>query len=139
MFVIDEEWGPVVRMRFAKRPLRQRIVALAAAYVIALSSLIGSVGTARAAAEAAAQADGILCHSNVAAKSAPLNDETNDRICADCCCVGCLTLMAALPSPSAKIIPVPQSSHSIALPAIAVLAGGPAAKFHQSRAPPRAA
>jgi hypothetical protein len=139
MLVIDEGWGQVVRMRFAKRALRQRIVALVAAYAIALSSLIGSVGSARAAAEAAAKADNILCHSNVAGKSAPLTDETNDRICADCCCVGCLTLIAAAPSPSAKIIPAPQSSHSIALPAITGLAGGPAAKSHQSRAPPRAA
>jgi hypothetical protein len=125
---------------FAKRPLRQRVIALIAAYAIGLSSLIASVSIARVAAEAAAQAGGILCHVNVAGQSAPSTGETNDRICADCCCVGCLTLMAAVPSPSAKVVAVPQSSsHCIALPAITVLAGGPAAKSHQSRAPPRVA
>jgi hypothetical protein len=120
--------------------LRQRVIALIAAYAIGLSSLIASVSIARAAAEATSQAGGILCHVNVAGQSAPSTDGTNDRICADCCCVGCLTLMAGMPLPSAKVVTVQQSSsHCIALPAITVLAGGPAAKSHQSRAPPRVA
>ena len=126
-------------MRFAKRALRQRVVALAAAYAIALAGLVANVGAAQAAADAIAQPDSAICHSVVADQPAPSRDGTGNAICADCCCIGCLTLTAAPPSPSAKIIPVLQSSHSITLPAITVLAGGPAAKFHQSRAPPRAA
>jgi hypothetical protein len=140
LFVIDEgaEAGCALDVREAAiAAARDRGYC---AYTIALSSLIGSVGSARAAAEAAAPAGGILCHVNVAGQSAPSTDETNDRICADCCCVGCLTLTAGMPSPSAKVVAVPRSpSHCIALPAITVLAGGPAAKSHQSRAPPRVA
>jgi hypothetical protein len=54
--------------------------------------------------------------------------------------VGCLTVMAAVPSPPAKAILAPQSSSErIAPHAIIAFYGGPAAKSHQSRAPPRGA
>jgi hypothetical protein len=122
---------------FAERPLRQRIIALAAAYAIALASLISSFSAASVAAQAVAQPGGILCHTDVSGQSAPSTDETNNGICADCCCVGCLTLMAALPPPPAKAIAVSRpSSRNIAPLVIIVLAGGPTAKSHQSRAPP---
>jgi hypothetical protein len=127
-------------MTLAKRPLRQRVIALGIAYTIALAGLVANFGAARAAADAIAQPDNAICHRVVADQPAPAPDGTGNAICADCCCVGCLTLMADVPLPSAKIVAVPQSSSQcIALPAITVLAGGPTTKSHQSRAPPRVA
>jgi len=99
-----------VRKNSTARVLRRRIVALAAAYAIALSSLFASAGAARAAAEAAAVAGGIICQTLVAGQPAPSPDETNGKICADCCCVGCLMLMAAVPPPPAKAVALAQSS-----------------------------
>jgi hypothetical protein len=125
---------------FAKRPLRQRVIALVAAYAIGFAGVMASFVAAQAAAEAAAQPDNVICHSVIADQPSPTPDGTGNAICADCCCVGCLTLTAGMPSPWAKVVAVPRSpSHCIALPAITVLAGGPAAKSHQSRAPPRVA
>jgi hypothetical protein len=128
-----------VRRYFARRPLRRRIVALAAAYAIALSSLIASFGAASAAAAAAAP-NGIICHTLVAGDEAPASGDTNTKHCIDNCCIGCLMLMAAVPPPPAKITGAPLSaSQSIAPPQNIVLSGGLETKDHRSRAPPSAA
>ena len=68
---------PAAQMRksLAKHPLRWRVVALVAAYAIALSSLLASGVAARAAAGLVAQSGGILCHTDVAGQSAPASDE----------------------------------------------------------------
>jgi hypothetical protein len=131
-----------VRKYFARRPLRRRIVALAAAYAIALSSLIATFASARAAAEAAIAPDGIIiCHTVVASDEAPSPaDQTNSKHCVDNCCTGCLMLMAAVPPPPAKIIgALLSASQSIAPPQNIVLVGGIETKDHRSRAPPPAA
>jgi hypothetical protein len=60
-----------MRKIFAKRPLRRRIIALAAAYAIALASLISSFSVASVAAQAVAQPGGILCHTDVSGHHAP--------------------------------------------------------------------
>ena len=99
-----QERAAQMRKSLAKHPLRWRVVALIAAYAIALSSLLASGVAARAAAELVAQSGGILCHTDVAGQAAPASDKDNNRICADCCCVGCLTLMAAVSLPQARII-----------------------------------
>jgi len=129
-----------VRKHFAKRPLRRRIVALAAAYAIALSSLIASFASASAAAEAATAPDGIIiiCHTVVVGDETPSPaDQTNSKHCVDNCCIGCLMLMAAVPAPPAKITGAPLSaSQSIAPPQNNVLVGGLQTKDHRSRAPP---
>lgn len=120
---------------FAKWRLR-RLVALATAYALVLSALVGSFATARAA-------DGLsgtpTCHSEVAGQRTPRG--TNDgKLCDNWCCVGCLMLMAALPAPPAK---APSRIASVgqirALPEAANLLVRPAAKSHQSRAPPQTA
>ena len=127
-----------MRKYFARRPLRRRIVALAAAYAIALSSLIASFGAASAAAAAAAP-NGIICHTHVTGDETPASGDTNSNHCVGNCCVGCLMLMAAVPPP-AKIVLAPLSaSQSIAPPQNAVLVGGLDTKDHRSRAPPLAA
>jgi hypothetical protein len=128
-----------VRKYFARRPLRRRIVALAAAYAIALASLIASFGAASAAVAAAAP-NGIICHTLVAGDEAPSSGDTNTKHCIDNCCIGCLMLMAAVPPPPAKITGAPPAaSQSIAPPQTIVLVGGLQSKDHRSRAPPLAA
>ena len=128
-----------MRKYFARRPLRRRIVALAAAYAIALSSLIASFGAASAAAAAAAP-NGIICHTLVAGDEAPSSGDTNTKHCIDNCCIGCLMLMAAVPPPPAKITGAPlAASQSIAPPQNIVLVGALQTKDHRSRAPPLAA
>ena len=126
------------RRPFARRPLRQRVIALAGAYAIALSSLVANFGAARAAADAIAQPDNVICHSVVADQPAPSPDGTGNAICADCCCIGCLTMAAAV-APSATAVVIPQVfttwlgplAPSFFLPAAA-------SKAHRSRGPPLA-
>ena len=128
-----------MRKYFARRPLRRRIVALAAAYAIALASLIASFGAASAAA-AAAGPTGIICHTLIAGDEAPSSGDTNTKHCIDNCCIGCLMLMAAVPPPPAKITGAPlTTSQSIASPQNIVLSGELESKDHRSRAPPPAA
>jgi hypothetical protein len=136
---IDKLLGRAAQMRksLAKHPLRWRVIALVAAYAIALSSLLASGVAARAAAELVAQSGGILCHTDEAGPAAPTNDKDNNRICVDCCCVGCLSLMAPVSLPQARIIVLGTlSSQVVAPPAMIVVAGSPSAKSHRSRAPP---
>jgi hypothetical protein len=122
------------------RPMWQRLVALTAAYAIALATLIASYGAARAAGEVAAQPKAVICHTLVAGDEvpAPTSDQTNH--CADNCCIGCLMLLAALPPPSTKAVGAPEAvSHAFAPPQHIVLDGGLKTKDHRSRAPPLAA
>ena len=48
-----------MRQRSAERPLRQRVIALVAAYAVALSSLVASYGLAYAAAATVALPDSV--------------------------------------------------------------------------------
>jgi hypothetical protein len=127
-----------VRKYLGRRPLRRRIIALAAAYAIALSSLIASFGAASAAAEAAAIPGGIICHTVIDGQHTPAPAQGNGKLCIDCCCgVGCTMLMAALPPPPTAAAPLSQaSSDRVASSALAVHAGGHEANAHRSRAPP---
>jgi hypothetical protein len=130
--------GPfLVRKYFTKWPLRRRVVALAAAYAIALSGIIANFGAGRAAAAESGAPGTVTCHTEIAGDPSPTGGEDNGKACADSCCVGCLMLMAALPPPPAKAAGAPQSTGQI-LPvrAVAHLAFGPQTKSHQSRAPP---
>lgn len=121
---------------FARRSLRRRIIALAAAYVIALGGLFAS----RVGADMAAAAIGsgtITCHSDAAGAPSPAHNDKNGNACIDCCCVGCAMLMAALPPPPIKAIGAPQSvARLLALPALAVVPAASPTRSHQSRAPP---
>jgi hypothetical protein len=124
----------------AKRPLRQRIVALAAAYVLVLSSLFANVAAARAAADASAQPIGIICHSDVAGEPSPVGEGDAGKICVDNCCIGCLTLVAAVPPPPAQIELISWSAiHIAGPPAFVSLTPRPETSSHRSRAPPQRA
>jgi hypothetical protein len=138
--VRDGNWA--VRKVFRERRLGRRIIALVAAYAIALSSLLASFTAARAAGEAASIPAGVICHTLVIGQQAPSpsGDQTNGKLCVDNCCVGCLMLMAALPPPPAKIAGAIATAGSLLTPpAIVVLTDGPKTKSHRSRAPPQAA
>jgi hypothetical protein len=129
-----------MRKTVGRQPFRRRIIAFAAAYAVALASLISSFSSASVAAEAAAQLNGILCHTDFSGQRAPSTDDTNNRICADCCCVGCLTLMAALPPPSlTAVATLKSSSERVAPLKNLVVANGVDNTAHRSRAPPLAA
>jgi hypothetical protein len=119
------------------RPLWQRVVALTAAYAIALAGLVASFGVARAAAAMAAAPNVIICHTAVAGDEAPAPASDQDTHCADNCCIGCLSLLSELPPAPAGAIAAPQSaSHQVVPLQSVVVTGDPHKKSHQSRAPP---
>jgi len=127
----------LVHKYFAKWPLRRRILALAAAYAIALSGIIASFGAGRALAAAPNAPATVTCHTEIAGEPSPAGGQDDGKACANSCCTGCLMMMAALPPPSAKAVGTPQSPGQILpLPATASFPSGPQTKSHQSRAPP---
>jgi hypothetical protein len=123
---------------FAKRPLQQRIIALAAAYAIALASLIASFGAAQAAADAVTQPDTVICHASAAERPAPASDESNGKTCVDCC-IGCVTAAPAAVTPATSVAIIRQIS-VIRLEPLAhrVLVASAASSAHRSRGPPPA-
>jgi hypothetical protein len=128
---------------FCKRLWQKRLVALAAAYAIALAGLIANFGGAQMAA-AAAQPGGIICHTDFAGSHvpspAPSPDGGTNKTCIDDCCTGCLTLTAALPPAPANAGTIPLSASVSIVPlAVVVFVSGPRTKSHRSRAPPQTA
>jgi hypothetical protein len=123
---------------FAKRPLRRRIIAIAAAYAIALASLMASFGAARAAVEAINQPDSVICHGSSAEQPAPAPDQNGGNFCEDSCCIGCLSIAAAVPSPVVTAAVTHSLSQRPALLRRFVLAAGTDFNAHRSRGPPSA-
>ena len=125
-----------MRTTFAKRPLRQRFIALVTAYAIAFAGLIASFVAAQAAAEVAAQPDVVICHSNLGNEPAPASDHTGGKICADCC-IGCITSLAMATPPSVPAARLPQSATKrLDLPVRLVRLDSAKANAHRSRGPP---
>jgi hypothetical protein len=125
-------------MTFAKRALRRRVIALVAAYAIALANLLASFGAAQAAAEAASAPDPGLCHS-ATDQPAPLSDESNGKICLDCC-IGCLgSVSGGAPPPAGATVTVAETSFTrlVPLTQVAVFAAAHSSA-HRSRGPPPA-
>jgi hypothetical protein len=126
-----------VHKRSRRQSWQRRITALAAAYVIALSSLLASFGAARAAAETTANPFSVICHHGLAGQSTPADDGSNGNTCIDCCCIGCLMPMAALPPPPEIAAPVVVAvAYRFAARARAPLPTTRTARSHRSRAPP---
>jgi hypothetical protein len=127
-----------VRNFLGQRALGRRIIALVAAYTIALAGLIASFDVARAAAANAADPSSIICHTDVSGEPSPSTDGGTGNTCADACCTGCLMLTAALPPPPATAVPAAQTpSRAVARIETPAVAGAPKTKSHQSRAPPQ--
>jgi hypothetical protein len=126
-----------VRRHSGRQSLRRRIIALAAAYALALSSLLASFGAAQAEADAVVNPGSFLCHGAALGGAGIPSDQGNGRICIDCCCVGCLMPMVALPPPPLNVTPPSRAISIRILPGpVAGLIGVRAAKSHRSRAPP---
>lgn len=118
------------------RTLKRRIIALVAAYAVALSSLVASLGAAHAAAEAAGNPLGVFCHGAADGTAFPVG-QGNSGICIDGCCIGCLMPLAALPPPPVAALPsLAAVGYRVALPASIALRDARTAKAHRSRAPP---
>jgi hypothetical protein len=123
-----------VRLTFSERSLRQRIIALAAAYALALAGLIASFGLGEAvAATALAPADASLCHSTTGEQPKPATDQNS--ACIECC-IGCLAMAATLAPPSAVPAAPRAFGHRHVSLTRFVLAGGACANAHRSRGPP---
>ncbi|MGB6535692.1 MAG: hypothetical protein WBF58_06980 [Xanthobacteraceae bacterium] len=123
---------------FAKPTIGRRIIALATAYVIALSSLVVSLSAGYAAAAELADGSVPICHAGAAAQPSPLGspDRGAGKLCT-ACCVGCLTQAAMQPSPPAEVAGTPPSPlRKLTNDAAGVLAVGRQTRAHQSRAPP---
>jgi hypothetical protein len=126
-----------VHKHFAKWPLRRRFVALAAAYAIALSSIIANFGVGRAAVAEFGAPGTVTCHTEIAGDPTPAGSQDDGKTCADSCCIGCLMLTAALPPPPVKVAGAPQATRQILPPPAAdSFTSRPQTKSHQSRAPP---
>jgi hypothetical protein len=118
--------------------LARRLVALAAAYAIALAGLIVSFGAVRAATAAATGSGSVICHTARLDRSAPAGDSNSD--CNNSCCIGCLVLLAAVPPPAMASVAIAQApGQPMSLPAIIDLPSTPHIKSHRSRAPPQSA
>ncbi len=125
-------------MTFAKRALRQRVVAVVAAYAIAFAGVIASFAGAQAAAEASDQPDAIICHSIAADEQAPASGQTDGKICADCC-IGCITSLATVLPPTVVSASPPQLAFKrLDLPVRSVRVAGTRFNAHRSRGPPQA-
>ena len=125
-----------MRTTFAKRPLWQRIIALATAYAVAFAGLIASFVGAQAAADTAAQPDVIICHSSVGDQPAPASQGSNGNLCIKSC-VGCITSLAMTVPPTVSAARLPQPAiKRLDLPARAVGTAGVKFNAHRSRGPP---
>ena len=139
-FTVFRHWEPEafdVHSYFARWSLRRRVIALAAAYALALGGLAASWAAGSAAALAAGAPATVTCHSDAAGGPALPQNGGGGHVCVDSCCVGCVLLMAALPPPPIKAIGAPQAAARppAATPSRAV-PGDYANRSHQSRAPP---
>jgi hypothetical protein len=127
-----------VRTTFAKRPLRQRIIAFAAAYAIAIAGLIASFIAAQAAAETATQPDLVICHSSLGDERAPASQDSNGNLCIKSC-IGCINSLATAIPPTVSAARLLQSAVTrLDLPALWVRLAGAKANAHRSRGPPSA-
>lgn len=133
------EGSDTVRRTFARRPLRQRIIALVAAYAIAFAGLIASFVAAQTAANAATQPDAVICHSIVSDQQAPVSGADDGKFCADCC-IGCMSSLATVIPPTVAAAGPPQLSFKrLDLPAHSARLPDAKANAHRSRGPPLAA
>jgi hypothetical protein len=127
-----------VRRFFPSLQFGRRVIALFAAYAIALSGLIGNFGTARGVAGGDTGALFVICH-GVSGATASSPDKSDGGVCDNGCCIGCLSLgMASLPAPAATLFDQ-QIAGNVSPLRSAVLAGYSPGKSHRSRAPPQTA
>ena len=126
-----------MRKHFDSRPLLKRVVALAAAYAVVLSTLVVSFGAARAALADANSSEVVICQRAQLGNPAPGGNHGD--LC-NSCCDGCLIQLAAVPPPpTASVAVEPSAGELLAPPAIIGFRSDPQTTPHQSRAPPHSA
>jgi len=128
--------GSIVHKHFTDKLLLRRVIAVAAAYAIALASLIASLSAVRAAVADAMSSDIVICQQTALGQSAPggipADYQSN--------CVGCVVLLAAVPPPPSASITVEQKPGTVLpIPPKRELPSDPQARSYQSRGPPLAA
>jgi hypothetical protein len=122
--------------KLAKPTIGRRIVALAMAYAIVLSSLLASLTAASAAAAELADGSVPICHAAAGSSPAGSPDRDAHKLCT-ACCIGCLTSAATQPPPPAVVAGAPHSPlRKLTNGTAGVLAVGRQTRSHQSRAPP---
>jgi hypothetical protein len=119
--------------------LRQRIIALVAAYAIALASLIAGFSAAEATAAALDGGAGIICHSDQGAGGSPTGShDSNAAICLKSC-VGCMASLGMVIPPTLAAAGLRMLSFKrLDLPAFSLLRAGARSNAHRSRGPPPA-
>ena len=124
--------------KLAKQRLSRRIVALIAAYALALSAVVGSIASARAAAATIGGEPGaVICHTDVSGGPSPDSNGSTNQTCPDCCGLCCLSLAATVPAPSGDLIFVLRTTSRIPRPQpILALFAKREAHLQQPRAPP---
>jgi hypothetical protein len=128
--------GRVVRITFARRSLRGRIIALFAAYAIALAGVVASFGAAQSAAQAADQEGGVICHSDLATGPATGSHNSNGDICLKTC-IGCIASLATVIPPTVAAAGLPQVSFKrLDPPTCWVRLAETKSSAHRSRGPP---
>jgi hypothetical protein len=126
-----------VRRHFDQHSLSRRIVAIAAAYLLALSAIVANFAAARLAAETIDGPPGVTCHADGAGTASSSGDQGDTGRCIDNCSICCLSL-AALPPPApvhSAALPIP-AAWPFAAPAIVRRLDSTS---YRSRAPPQAA
>lgn len=127
-----------MRESFAKRPLARRVVALLAAYAVALSGLTASFGAVRAAIAGTISSGVVICHVTVHGQRIPTGDSSGD--CDNSCCIGCVLVLAAVAPPPTNSVAM-ERMQGLLLPTPAAVEPpfAPQDRSHQSRGPPRKA
>jgi hypothetical protein len=119
--------------------LQARVIALVAAYAIALASLIASFGVAQAAAAAIGGETGVICHSDVGGAVPATGSHENDGTICFNSCIGCMMSQATVIPPAVAVAGPPQLSFKrLDLPARSVVLAGAKSNAHRSRGPPLA-
>jgi hypothetical protein len=127
-----------VHITFAKRPLRQRVIALAAAYAIALAGLVAGFGAAQAAVDPLDGGYGIICHSDGTQGPATGPHDIDRAVCLKSC-IGCIASLATLMPPTLPPAGPPQLTFKrLDAPHSVVIFAGTKTKAHRSRGPPLA-
>ena len=127
-----------MRHAFARRPLRQRIIALVAAYAIALASLAAGFGAAQAAVEALDGGYGVICHSDGAGGPPTGSHDSNGAICLKSC-IGCIGSLATVMPPTVAPAGPPQLAFKrLDPPAPVAIVAGAKTNAYRSRGPPLA-
>ena len=123
-------------MRFANQALRQRVIALLAAYAIALASLIAAFGAAQTAAAALDGGTGVICHTDLGTGGpASGSDESNGTLCSKC--IGCVTSLATVIPPTVATAGPPQLAFKrLDLPPLSDRIASAKSNAHRPRGPP---